>query len=153
MNPPSFDADPREMIRFRKKLSGAIIDRIDMWVEVPHVPHEKLAGKEIAERSSVIRERIHAARAKQQERCAALELDARTNSEISPKMLDARIGISNEAVKTLVDASKRLKLSPRSYHRVLRLARTIADLSGEKEAGASHVFEGLQYRPRISHDL
>ena len=149
MNPPENNADPREMARFQKKLSGAIIDRIDVWIDVPHVPHEKLGSKNESEKSFTVRERIMSAREKQIARSKKLKLRTHTNSELPSKVLDERAGISVDAQNTLTGAAKNLKLSPRSYHRVLRLARTIADLGNSELVGSEHVLEALQYRPRI----
>ncbi|MFA5877036.1 MAG: YifB family Mg chelatase-like AAA ATPase [Candidatus Paceibacterota bacterium] len=149
MNPPENNADPREMARFQKKLSGAIIDRIDVWIDAPHVPHEKLGSKNESEKSHAVQKRVINARKKQIIRSKKLKLTISTNSELPSKVLDEQVGISTDAQSTLTGAAKNLKLSPRSYHRVLRLARTIADLGDSNLVTAEHVLEALQYRPRI----
>jgi magnesium chelatase family protein len=142
MNPPKDGADVRETQRFERKLSGAIIDRIDLWIEVPLVPHDKLSmgGGDSTE---TVRARIINAQEKARERCG------KTNSELSSRDIETVTRISEDALQTLQQSARHMKLSPRSYHRVMRLARTIADLGHSETVETNHVLEALQYRPKL----
>ncbi len=132
--------------RLKKKISGPIVDRIDMWIEVVHIEHEKLKGREgVPKESPVVRERVRRARELQTIR---YESESKTNSEMSVRDIDTRAKLTGKAEETLTLAAKNLKLSPRSYHRTIKLARTIADLEEKERIDESHILEALTYRPR-----
>lgn len=135
--------------RYQRRLSGPIVDRIDMWVEVSRVEHEKLLEKGGGEETSAaIRERVIKARQAQAERFKTLALPFKTNSEISAKEILRVIPLDEKTKKTLTAWAKKHDLSARAAHRIIKLARTIADLEGHDEVATDDVMEALQYRPK-----
>jgi magnesium chelatase family protein len=132
--------------RYRRRLSGPLLDRIDIHVEVPRVPYEKLSGDTSAESSSIVRARVVDARARQLARLQDTRLTC--NAEMGPGDVRLHCRLRADAEPLMRTAMQRLGLSARSYHRVLKLARTIADLEACDDIAAPHVAEALQYRPR-----
>ncbi len=135
--------------RYKRKLSGPIIDRIDLWVEVSKVEHEKLTdSRDLHEGTSKMKPRVEAARKFAETRWKKDKLKIKTNAELSSRDLVKHISLSDK-VKTLLNTSaKQFDLSARSYHRIIKLARTIADLETSKEISENHILEALQYRPK-----
>ncbi len=137
-----------QLLSYRKKLSGPIMDRIDMWLSVDSIDHEKLAAEAPrGEESDTIRTRIQKAREKSSERF--VEGDARTNSDMSARMIDAHAKLSETARATLTASAKALGLSARGYHKTTKVARTIADLDGSATIEEQHILEALRYRPQV----
>jgi magnesium chelatase family protein len=139
---------PRCAEEYQSKLSGPLLDRIDLHIDVPPVAASDLALPPPAEASADIAQRVHAARARQTARYAKLPDDrrVRTNAEADGTLLD-EIAAPEEAGRTLLTrAAERLRLSARGYHRVLRVARTLADLDGEATVTRRHIAEALSYR-------
>ncbi len=137
---------PGAVAKYQKRISGPLLDRIDVHVEVPRVAYEKLAGETRGEPSATVRARVQAARARQAARLAGTGLVC--NAELDPKRVREHCRVSEEAQGLLKAAMARLQLSARAYHRVLKLARTVADLAAAEQIAAPHLAEALQYRPR-----
>lgn len=136
---------PYQVVRYRQKISGPILDRIDLHIDVPRVKFDKLEGKETgAEKSSAIRARVESARAIQKKRF--MEKDCRTNAEMTSHMVKEFCALNDETREILRSAVTQLKLSARAYMRILKVARTIADLAGAPSIEVSHLAEAVQYR-------
>ncbi len=138
------------LTNYQRKISGPIIDRIDIWVEVPQVDYKKLTDdRDIGEISDIVKKRVVVAREIQKERFKnAKKLN--TNSDISAKDLKKYAPLGVTASNTLTTCAERLNLSARAYHRTIKLARTIADLEGAENITENHILEAIQYRPRNS---
>ena len=135
------------LMRYQRKISGPIIDRIDLWLEVPQVEHEKLSDNErTSETSKDIQKRITKAREIQKRRFS--KRDIFTNSEMNVREIKIFANLSDNVKNILNQAAQRLDLSGRAYHRVIKLSRTIADLEGSQDIAEQHILEALQYRPK-----
>lgn len=138
---------PGQISRYQKRVSGPILDRIDIHINVPAVRIEKLVEKQKgAESSKNIRKKVQKARNKQKIRFKKIAFVS--NSEMTTKAVKEFCELSSDCQKLLTAAANQLSLSARSYYRVIKVARTIADLGGEKGIAMSHIAEALQYRPR-----
>jgi len=137
---------PNQIINYQKKISGPLLDRIDLHVEVPKVKFEKLTEEDGAENSAAIRQRVEQARQTQHQRFQDLEI--LTNAEMSSRQTRQFCPVDQKTVELLRQAVNQLNLSARSYFRILKLGRTIADLAGEEKIKLEHVAEALQYRPK-----
>jgi len=137
---------PSAIDRYERKLSGPIVDRIDMWLDVPAIDYEKLSGKGDGESSSSLRKKVTRARLIQEERFEGT--DIRTNSDMGVRDLGMYAPLTGELTVLLNEWATKLDLSARAYHRVIKLARTIADLEGSLRIEEPHLLEALQYRPK-----
>jgi magnesium chelatase family protein len=138
-------SSPHEMQRYLSKISGPLLDRIDIHIEVTPVPFEKLSDNRKAESSIAIRERVTKARNIQSERFSVLE-HVHYNAQMSTKLIREYCQLDTSSLQLLKTAMERLNLSARAYDRILKVARTIADLEDSENVVASHIAEAIQYR-------
>lgn len=147
MNPPQWSAGGASKIQ--RRISAPLLDRIDLTIDVQPVPIEDLkkAPSEQAETTASILERVIAARQRQSRRFG--EMNMRTNNEMNVKHIDKLCPLDDASSELLTQAVNRLNLSARSYHRTIKVARTIADLAGSEGIEAPHIAEALQYRQNV----
>jgi magnesium chelatase family protein len=141
---------PSDLDRYKRKLSGPIIDRIDLWVSVGNVDYKKLGGEGTGEKSEKIKERVTKAREIQKARFQKFGKNITTNSEMNVKDLGTMVPLSGKVRDMLDDSAERLGLSARAYHRVIKIARTIADLENSENVEENHILEAIQYRPKVN---
>lgn len=134
---------PDQVSRYRARISGPLLDRVDLAVEVPAVPADVLASRELGASSASVRERVMSAWERQMTR------QGKANSELSGVELDEVCDLPETLKNFLTQAATRLQLSARAFHRVLRLARTLADLDGEMLPNQQHLAEAIQYRRQL----
>lgn len=141
----------QEMNRYLNKISGPLLDRIDLHIEVNPVPFEKLSEKSSSEKSMSIRERVMSARAVQSRRFKEYK-GIHYNAQMSVKLLGTYCALDEGSLKLLERAIDKLRLSARAYDRILKVARTIADLEGSEHIKPAHIAEAIQYRS-LDRDL
>lgn len=133
-----------QIMRYASKISGPLLDRIDLHIEVPAVKYDELETKAKGESSAEIRERVNSARRRQQERYKDGKIYS--NSQLTPQLMEKYCTLGSEAAELLREAYESLGLSARAHNRILKVARTIADLESAVEIGAEHIAEAIQYR-------
>ncbi len=132
--------------RYQKRISGPFLDRVDIFVDVPRVDYEKLSDDRPAEPSAEVQKRVAATRRQQTERFRGSRITC--NAEMTPAEVRQFCRVEEAARSLLQAAMHQLNLSARAFHRILKLARTIADLAGAETIGPAHLAEAIQYRPR-----
>jgi len=144
--------------KYQKRISGPLLDRIDIHIEVPRVDYEKLSGDRLGESSESIRQRVQTARNIQQLRFTNPSTSSGQRHQSPDVFSNAgrRVGeirqfcqLQDEGQSLMRAAMSQMQLSARAYHRILKLARTIADLAGSEEIQSPHLAEALQYRPKL----
>jgi magnesium chelatase family protein len=154
--PCGFASDPdiactcsaSQLSAYQKKISGPLLDRIDLFCEVPRISFEKLNRLDGSAPSAAIRARVEKARERQRQRFAETRCIA--NRDMNVKDILTYCALDDASVELMRTAMEHMHLSARSYHRILKLARTIADLDNQDAIAAHHVREALQYRPRVA---
>lgn len=148
LNDPEHDCScsPSQIIKYQKRISGPLLDRIDLCIEVPRIKFDKLSDESLAEPSEEIRKRVQDARAIQKDRFRGCDLI--TNSEMNSQTVKEFCQVEEATLHLLKNAVSQFNLSARSYYKILKVARTIADLDQKESIETAHVAEALQYRPR-----
>ncbi len=136
---------PKQLTRYRSRISGPLLDRIDIQINVPRVKWKELSSDVPGESSAGIRKRVIAARDIQSKRFREFP-GVYANAHMGPALINRHCKTDEEGARLLQMAVERLGLSARAYHRVLKVARTIADLRGEENIAPAHVAEAIQYR-------
>ncbi|MFC1931310.1 YifB family Mg chelatase-like AAA ATPase [Chloroflexota bacterium] len=142
---------PSLVSRYQRRISGPFIDRVDIFIEVPHIDYEKLADDRLGEPSATVQERVKDARSRQLRRFKGTRLTC--NTEMTPAEVREFCQVEESGQSLLKTAMKQLYLSARAFHRILKLARTIADLENSDIIKTHHVAEATQYRPRRTDNL
>ena len=135
---------PRDVRRYHARVSGPLLDRIDIIVEVPALEFDELTEPSAGEPSRAIRARVNAARAVQRARYG--DDTTTTNAHMGPRALTEFCALSPECEQLMHQAFDSMALTARSYDRILRVARTVADLDGAETIGHAHLAEAIQYR-------
>jgi magnesium chelatase family protein len=138
---------PAVVTKYQKRISGPMLDRIDIHIEVPRVDYEKLSGDRLGESSESIRKRVQSARDVQSRRFVDVP-DIICNADMRVGEIRQFCKLQEEGQSLMRAAMSQMNLSARGYHRILKLARTIADLAGSEEIQSAHLAEALQYRPK-----
>lgn len=143
---------PAQIARYQKRISGPLLDRIDIHITAPRVEYEKLSGDRLGEPSTPIRARVEKARTIQRQRFDNYHCDGgitlQANADMGPTEVRRFCELDEAGKQLMRGAMKQMNLSGRAYHRILKLARTIADLAESEKIETQHLAEAVQYRAR-----
>lgn len=142
--------NPRDIIYYNKKISGPLLDRMEIVMEVPRLSYQEYSKRENSESSRQIRQRVVAAREIQRKRFQKMGVKSFTNSTINTKMLQAFCTLDSQSEKILEEAADRYKLTGRGINKILKVSRTIADLDGKESILPAHIAEAVQYREKTT---
>ncbi len=149
----SCTCSPSSITKYQKRISGPLLDRIDIHIQVPRVEYQKLSEVRVGEDSSAIRKRVEAARARQQKRFQNTSEPGQraifSNADMKNADTRKHCSLDAEGQKLMESAMRQMQLTARAYYRMLKLTRTIADLAGEEKITSAHLAEALQYRPQM----
>jgi magnesium chelatase family protein len=137
--------------KYQKRISGPLLDRIDIHIEVPRVEYDKLSQDRLGEPSANVQARVETARQRQRRRFEK-QGGIASNADMLPAEVRQHCKLDDAGNTLMRTAMRQLQLSARAYHRILKLARTIADLAGAESISPVHLAEALQYRPRALMD-
>ena len=136
---------PLQVQRYRQRISGPLLDRIDLHIEVPAVEYRDIASTKVEEGSAAIRERVGRAREQQRARFRS-DKKVNCNARMGPRQIRQHCQLSPESQELIHVATTQLNLSARAYDRILKVSRTVADLQSSDEITSEHVSEAIQYR-------
>ena len=136
---------PLQVQRYRQRISGPLLDRIDLHIEVPAVEYRDISSTRAEEDSAAIRDRVGRARERQQARFRS-DKKVNCNARMGPRQIRQHCQLSDESQELIRVAMTELNLSARAYDRILKVSRTVADLQSSDEIGTEHVSEAIQYR-------
>lgn len=138
---------PSDIERYKRKLSGPIVDRIDIWIDVPRVSFEKMTDERTGKSSTKFIEKVKIAREIQKSRFHNSK--TKLNSQMNVEGIEKYINLNEKMKRLLNESAEKLKISARSYHKIIKVAQTIADLEQSSEIKETHILEALSYRPKV----